>query len=140
MVLLVTGALLPGRELALGASDFVIGLLASFAPIAQTAQIPAILVVEKVGLRKLLTVIFSAVSRLSLVAAALIPFFAPADWQVGLFIVFMVFFFLGGSFAGCSRNFLLKDFVPEETRGSILATRLRDCPRRDSQRRRRFQH
>lgn len=64
MVLLVTGALLPGMALALGASNFVIGLLASFAPIAQMAQIPAILVVEKVGLRKLLTVIFSAVTEL----------------------------------------------------------------------------
>jgi len=40
MVLLVTGAFLPGMALALGASNFTIGVLASFAPIAQIAQIP----------------------------------------------------------------------------------------------------
>lgn len=64
MALLVTGAFLPGMALALGASNFVIGLLASLAPMSQMAQIPAILMVEKVGLRKLLTVLFAAASRL----------------------------------------------------------------------------
>lgn len=124
MTLLVTGAFLPGMALALGASNFVIGLLASFAPIAQMAQIPAILVVEKVALRKLLTVVFSLVSRLALVAAALAPFYAPPGTVVFWFTALMVVFFLGGSFAACSRASLIKDIVPEERRGSILATRL----------------
>ncbi|BCX47933.1 MFS transporter [Haloferula helveola] len=124
MTLLVTGAFLPGMALALGASNFIIGLLASFAPIAQMAQIPAILIVEKVGLRKLLTVAFGLFSRLALVAAALVPFFAPEGSAVFLFTLFMVIFFIGGSFAGCSRASLIKDLVPEKQRGSILASRL----------------
>lgn len=124
MMLLVTGAFLPGMALALGASNFVIGLLASFAPIAQMAQIPAILVVDKVGLRKLLTVIFGLGSRLALVAAALVPFYAPEEMRVVLFTGLMVLFFIGGSFAGCSRASLIKDVVPEARRGSILAARL----------------
>ncbi|MFP4260776.1 MAG: hypothetical protein ACLFS1_06820 [Opitutales bacterium] len=37
MALLVTGAFLPGMALALGAGNFVIGLLASLAPISQMA-------------------------------------------------------------------------------------------------------
>jgi MFS family permease len=124
MTLLVTGAFLPGMALALGAGNFVIGVLASFAPIAQMAQIPAILVVEKVGLRKLLTVVFSVVSRLSLVMAALTPLLFPAASRVAAFTTFMVIFFLGGSFAACSRASLIKDIVPEKSRGTILATRL----------------
>jgi NADPH:quinone reductase-like Zn-dependent oxidoreductase len=48
------------------------------------AQIPAILLVEKVGLRKLITVIFVTLSRLSLVAAALTPFIAPESSRVPL--------------------------------------------------------
>lgn len=123
-MILVTGAFLPGMALAIGASNLIIGLLASFAPIAQMAQIPAILVVEKVGLRKLITVVFGIASRLCLVAAALVPFLAPEEWRVGLFLVFMVLFFLGGSFAGCSMASLLKDFLPESRRGSIIASRL----------------
>lgn len=124
MMLLVTGAFLPGMALALGASNFTIGVLASFAPIAQMAQIPAIFVVEKVARRKLLTVLFGVISRLSLVAAALVPFFAPEGLQVFLFTLLMVLFFLGGSFAGCARASLIKDIVPEARRGSILASRL----------------
>ncbi|MEC5125895.1 MFS transporter [Verrucomicrobiales bacterium BCK34] len=124
MTLLVTGAFLPGMALALGASNFVIGLLASFAPIAQMAQIPAILLVERIALRKLLTVIFALISRLSLVVAALTPFFAPEGTAVIFFTTFMVIFFLGGSFSACSRSSMVKDIVPPEKRGAVLASRL----------------
>ncbi|WP_411825992.1 MFS transporter [Luteolibacter sp. AS25] len=124
MALLVTGAFLPGMALALGAGNFTIGLLASFAPIAQMAQIPAILIVEKVALRKFLTVLFGIAARLSLVAAALIPFLAPEELKVPLFTILMILFFLGGSFAACSRASLIKDIVPEKSRGTILAVRL----------------
>ncbi|MAS91705.1 MAG: MFS transporter [Verrucomicrobiales bacterium] len=124
MTLLVTGAFLPGMALAIGAGNFMIGLLASFAPIAQMAQIPAIFVVEKVQLRKLLTVVFGIGSRLCLVAAALVPFCAPEGSEVFLFTLFMILFFLGGSFAGCSMASLIKDLLPENRRGSIIASRL----------------
>lgn len=124
MTLLVTGAFLPGMALALGAGNFTIGVLASFAPIAQMAQIPAILLIEKVGLRKLITVLFQLASRLSLVGAAVVPFFVPEDYQVISFSVLMILFFLGSSFSGCSRASLIKDLVPEKSRGAILASRL----------------
>ncbi len=124
MILLVTGAFLPGMALALGASNFTIGVLASFAPIAQMAQIPAILIIEKFPFRKLLTVLFGLISRFSLVAAALVPFFAPESSRVLLFTLLMILFFIAGAFAACSRASLIKDIVPEKRRGTILATRL----------------
>lgn len=124
MAILVTGAFLPGMALALGASNFVIGLLASLAPISQMAQIPAILLVERVKLRKLITVLAAGASRLSLVAAAFTPFLAPEGFAVPLFTLFMVLFFFGGAVAGCSWNSWIKDIVPEKTMGSYLASRL----------------
>jgi MFS family permease len=124
MALLVTGAFLPGMALALGASNFVIGLLASLAPISQMAQIPAILLVERVQLRKLITIVAAGASRLSLVAAAFTPFLAPENYGVPLFTLFMVLFFFGGAVAGCSWNSWIKDIVPEKTMGSYLASRL----------------
>jgi MFS family permease len=124
MALLVTGAFLPGMALALGAGNFVIGLLASLAPISQMAQIPAILLVERVGLRKLITVVFAFVSRLALVAAAFTPFLAPEGTEVFLFFSFMVLFFFGGAIAGCSWNSWIKDIVPQKIMGSYLASRL----------------
>ncbi len=124
MTLLVTGAFLPGMALALGAGNFMIGVLASFAPIAQMAQIPAILLVERIGLRKLITVIFVTISRFFLVAAALTPFLAPENLKVPLFISFMVVFFLGGAFSGCSWGSMLKDLIPPRQLGSVLAAKL----------------
>lgn len=124
MTILVTGAFLPGMALALGASNFVIGLLASFAPIAQMSQIPAILLVEKLALRKLITVIFVTLSRFCLIAAALTPFFAPENSRVVLFTIFMVVFFLGGAFSGSSWGSMIKDIIPPGQLGSILASKL----------------
>ncbi|MGZ0655222.1 MFS transporter [Coraliomargarita sp. W4R53] len=124
MALLVTGAFLPGMALALGASNFVIGLLASLAPMAQMAQIPAILAVEKIGKRKLLTVLFAATSRLCLVAAAFTPVFAPEGSRVFFFTFFMIVFFVGGAFAGCAWNSWMKDIVPAQSMGRYLASRL----------------
>lgn len=124
MTLLVTGAFLPGMALALGAGNFVIGVLASFAPIAQMAQIPAILLVDKIGLRKLISVVFVTLARLSLVAAALTPFLAPENLRVTLFVSLMIVFFLGSAFSGCSWASILKDIIPEGQRGSILASKL----------------
>jgi len=124
MTILVTGAFLPGMALALGASNLVIGVLASFAPIAQISQIPAILLAEKIALRKLITVIFVMLSRICLVAAALTPFLAPESARVPLFVLFMVVFFLGGAFSGSSWGSMLKDLIPEGQLGSILASKL----------------
>lgn len=124
MALVVTGAFLPGMALAMGASTFVIGLLGSLAPMAQMSQIPAILVVERVKLRKLLTVLFAGSARIALVAAALTPFLVPDNAKVFLFTLFMILFFLGGSLGGCSWNSWIKDIVPEKSMGSYMATRL----------------
>jgi len=124
MALLVTGAFLPGMALALGAGNFAIGVLASLAPISQMAQIPAILLVEKLGLRKLVTIVCAGASRLSLVAAAFTPYLAPDPLKVPLFFLFMVLFFFGGSFAGCAWNSWIKDIIPEKIMGSYLASRL----------------
>ena len=124
MTLLVTGAFLPAMALALGAGNFMIGLLASFAPIAQMSQIPAILLVEKIGLRKLITVVFVVLSRVFLVAAALTPFFAPENLRAPLFAVFIMIFFTGGAFSGSSWASMLKDLIPEGRLGSVLASKL----------------
>jgi MFS family permease len=70
------------------------------------------------------TVVTAVASRLFLVAAALVPFVAPPESRVGLFTLFMILFFLGGAFSGCSTASLIKDLLPEKTRGSILASRL----------------
>ena len=123
MILLVTGAFLPGMAVALGAGNFVIGLLGSLAPMSQMVQIPAILLVERVGLRKLLTVVFAFISRVMLAMAALIPFVDIA-YKAYLFLGLMLLFFIFGSIAGCSWNSWIKDIVPGEALGAYFSQRL----------------
>lgn len=102
MMMLVTGAFLPGMAVALNAGNLVIGLLGSLAPISQMAQIPGILLVEKIGLRKLVTVVFAVLSRVSLVLAAIVPFI-NVNYQAQLFFAFMLVFFF---YWGLSRDVL----------------------------------
>lgn len=123
MMLLVTGAFLPGMAVALGASNFVIGLLGSLAPMSQMVQFPAIWIVEKIGLRKLVTVVFAMLSRVMLVLAALVPFVNIGN-QAGLFFGLMLLFFVFGAIAGCSWNSWIKDIVPGETLGAYFSQRL----------------
>lgn len=126
MTLLVTGAFLPGMAVALGASNFIVGLLASLGPISQMLQIPAIIVVERVRLRKLLTVAFAIGSRLMLFVVAIPPFFftGPGRGGEGLFLVSMALFFALAAASGCSFNSWIKDLIPGEILGSYLARRL----------------
>lgn len=123
MVMLVTGAFLPGMAVALNASNFVIGLLGSLAPMSQMVQIPAIWLVEKIGLRKLVTVIFAVLSRITLAMAALVPFINITH-QSYLFLGLMLAFFIFGAIAGCSWNSWIKDIVPGETLGAYFSNRL----------------
>lgn len=123
MMLLVTGAFLPGMAVALGSSNFVIGLLGSLAPMSQMVQVPAIWIVEKIGLRKLVTVVFATLSRITLVLAALVPFINIANRSY-LFLGLMLVFFILGAIAGCSWNSWIKDIVPGETMGAYFSQRL----------------
>lgn len=124
MALLVTGAFLPGMALALGAGNFTIGILGSLAPMSQMMQIPAIILVDRIGLRKLITVVLAILSRIALLSTAFIPFLLPAPFQVPVFLICMITFFVGGSCAGCAWNSWIKDVIPEKTMGSYLAKRL----------------
>lgn len=124
MLLLATGAFLPGMALALGAGNFVIGILVSMAPMSQMAQIPAIFLVEKIRLRKFVTVAFAFISRLSLLGILAIPWVVTEPYQLTFFVVLMVVFFVAGAIAGCAWGSWVKDVIPEQTMGSYFARRL----------------
>ncbi len=124
MTLLVTGAFLPGMAVALGAGNLAIGLLASLAPISQMLQIPAILLVERIRMRKLLAVSLALAARLMLLFVAAIPFVPFGEHAVLAFFVFMCVFFSLASASGCSFNSWIKDLIPGEVLGAYLARRL----------------
>jgi MFS family permease len=121
---LTGGAFLVAFALSIGASNLVIGLLASIGPLAQLLQIPSIILVDRLRLRKLITVVAVFVSRLFWIGIAAIPFFVPAERQVSVFLLCLGLFFAIGSVASCSFNSWVRDVVPEKIMGRFFSRRL----------------
>ncbi len=68
---LTAGAFLTAFAIQLGASNFVIGLLAAIGPLSQLLQLPGILLVEKIRNRRAITVIAALISRLCFIIIAI---------------------------------------------------------------------
>src|SRR5687768_15958821 len=81
------GVILVGFALELGATPFIIGLLAAIPFLAQVAQLPAIALVERVRQRRKIAVIAVLVSRSVILSLALIPFMGDAAAQLAALVM-----------------------------------------------------
>jgi MFS family permease len=124
MLVLSTGAFLVAFALLLGASNTVIGLLAAVGPVAQILQIPAIFLVERIRLRKATVITAVLISRFSLMAVAIIPWFIPRHLAIPVFLVLLMMHFGFGAVGGCAFNSWFRDFVPSERLAAFLARRM----------------
>ncbi len=121
---LTGGAFLVAFALMLGASNFVIGILAAAGPLSQVLQIPAIVLVDRTGLRKLLVVVNSFISRLFLLAVAFVPWFVEPRYRVPVLFAGLISYFGLGTLSGCAFNSWMRDFVPQEIQGRYFGKRL----------------
>ena len=124
MMVLSTGPFLVAFALILGGSNKIIGLLAAVGPLAQLLQIPAIFVVESIRMRKAITVVTAIISRSSLFAIAMLPWFAPEEYRIPLFLLFLACHYGIGAFAGCAFSSWLRDLIPGDHMGKFFARRL----------------
>lgn len=104
MGILTGGAFLVAFAVKLGASNFVIGLLAAIGPLAQLLQLPSIFIVEKIRNRRLITVFFAALSRLCWLIIALSPFIFPAKIAIAVLLILLAAVSSFGAVSGCSWN------------------------------------
>ncbi|MEQ8763268.1 MAG: MFS transporter [Planctomycetota bacterium] len=118
------GAFLVAFALLLGASNFVIGVLAAAGPLSQVLQVPAIVLVDRTGLRKLLVVVHSWLSRLFLLSVAIVPWWIPESYRVLALFSGLLLYFTLGTVSGCAFNSWMRDFVPEEIQGRYFGKRL----------------
>ncbi len=125
MNILTGGAFLVAFAVNLGASNFVIGLLAAIGPLAQLLQLPSILLVEKVRNRRLIVVVAATLNRLCWLIIALSPFVFPPDVALGVLLVLLILVSAFGAVSGCSWSSWVKDIIPENKMGAFFAKRMR---------------
>lgn len=121
---LTGGAFLVAFALSLGASNKVIGLLAAIGPFTQLLQIPAIFLVDRLRLRKVIVLATLALSRLCWVGIALVPLIAVPRLRIPVFLVLLLLFFGLGSIAACAFNSWMRDFIPDKIMGRYFSRRM----------------
>jgi len=124
MLVLTTGAFLIAFAIELGASNVVIGLLAAVGPLAQAAQIPAVLLVERLRRRRAIAVLAGGISRVMWFVMAAIPFVLPAAWAVPVLLICLAVHFGVGAVSGCAFNSWVRDLIPTATVSRFFARRL----------------
>ncbi len=119
---LTTGVILTAFALHLGASNAMVGLLASAPFLAQLLQLPAILLVEHWRKRKLIAVGTSIIGRAMLGVMAVTAFFTG---NVPLLVFLAAQFILCGfgAIGACAWNAWLRDLAPEQRLGEVFARR-----------------
>ncbi len=124
MITLTGGVFLVAFALKLGASNWVIGLLAAISPLAQLIQIPSIYLVEKYRNRRAISICASAVSRSFLLLIAFIPFLFSIETGLTYLIIALLLHLAISAIGGCSWNSWMRDLVPEEKLGAFFSKRM----------------
>jgi MFS family permease len=119
---LTSGVILTAFALHLGASNFMIGLLAASPFLSQLFQAPGVVLVERMRARKRIAVLSSVVGRSMLGLLAALAFARGSPALIGVFAAQVVLCVMG-AFGGCAWNAWLRDLVPEDQLGSVFSRR-----------------
>lgn len=123
MVTLQGGPFLAAFAIALGASNYEVGLLATIAFGSQLMQLPGLMLVQKFPRRRGLTVLCAAASRLLWIFIILIPLLF-IDRGITFLMQWLVLAAAAGAMAGPAWNSLVRDIVPANRMGQIFSRRM----------------
>jgi MFS family permease len=124
MATLVGGAFLVAFALNVGASNKVIGFLAAVGPLSQILQLPSVLLIDRMRVRKLLTIVTALPSRLVWVGIALLPWIAPPEWRLPLFLLGLGVSAALGTVSGAAWNPWMRDLIPESAMSDVFSRRM----------------
>jgi MFS family permease len=119
---LTTGVILTTFALHLGASNVMVGVLASAPFLAQLLQLPGIMLVERWRRRKMIAVVSSLIGRAMLAVMAVLAFFT-GTMPLLLFLVAQIILCGLGAVGACAWNAWMRDLAPEERLGQVFARR-----------------
>lgn len=123
MVTLSGGAFIIAFALLLGASNFLIGLLAAGPFLGNIFQIPAVLLVEKVRKRRLVSIVGFLIFCVWLPIFALIPLFFKA-FGLSLLVAGIFLSGVAAAFSTCAWSSWMHDLVPDNIRGGYFSKRM----------------
>lgn len=123
METLAVGAFLTAFAVHLGASNFVIGLLAATPHLSQLAQIPALLVVDRYRDRKRVYFVAGLVARPMLLVIGAAAFVPDTELALAVIVVAFLIRYVGGAFLGCAWGSWMRDLVPDRMMGEIFGER-----------------
>jgi MFS family permease len=118
------GVILVGFALELGASPFFIGLLASIPFLSQLAQVPALLLIERLRQRRKIAVLVVWAARALILSLALVPFLLDGSAALWVLVAAQIVITLFGAMAGCSINSWFHQLFAGEALGMLYARRL----------------
>jgi MFS family permease len=118
-----SGVVLVAYALFLGASPTVIGMLAAIPFLCQLLQAPAILLVERVRSRRLISIAGLFTARLALPLMACLAFLPNKNVALALLVIGETLHCAFNSVAGCSWNSWIRDLVPSDALGKFFARR-----------------
>ncbi len=122
MVTLTGGIFLIDFALQLGASNLAIGILAAIPLLSQMLQLPATYLVEWYRVRRSIFIYAGTISRLFLLAMAIVPFLPR--FQLQTLILALFFHASFSAIAACSWNSWMRDLVPKHRLGTIFSKRM----------------
>ncbi|MDW5562471.1 MAG: MFS transporter [Methanomassiliicoccus sp.] len=124
MSTLTSSTFLTAFALSLGASELVIGLLAMIPALANIIQLPTIYLIERVRVRRSITITAAALSRAFWLVIAIIPMVVPFEIALPLVLVALVPNSILGSIGGCSWNSWMHDLLPTRHLGKFFSKRM----------------
>ncbi|MFX1563508.1 MAG: MFS transporter [Promethearchaeota archaeon] len=124
MTTLTTSTFLVAFALLLGASNFIIGLLAAIPFLTQLVQIPGIYLIEKYQTRRAIYVYAATASRVFILGLVFIAFLAPFFGVLILLILAQLFRATFAAISTCSWNSWMHDIVPKDRLGVFFSKRM----------------
>ena len=122
------GSAFTGYASALGANDFVFGLLNALPILGALIQLPAAMLIGKTGKRKQYFLAYGIPSRMLWILAGFIPYFVPVspEWlQIWTFIMITTLIAISGSMINVGFTPWMGDLVPMQIRGRFIGLRNR---------------
>ena len=123
MGILTGGVILIDFALVLGASNLLIGILAALPFLAHLIQIPSTYLVERVRLRRKITVFAAVISRSFLLFVGLVSFVSRSDLRIIFLILSVAFYATFAAVTVCSWNSWMRDLIPQHQLGSFFSKR-----------------